>query len=237
MFSGVSGPYTERDEPRSVPLSAYGQSKLRGEHAVLQADPRAVVVRTTTLYGPEARGNNFAYRLAADAKATRVTRVPNDQVSTPTYNRDLGEFVRKLTNTDPRGVIHFSGDELMNRVEFAERLAQAGGLHVRLDPVPTDYSSSSRSDRSLAVFDRSLASVAVAWWMRSAIGSHTHEGGRGHRPGHRPCVYHPFVTRDGSKPYAVCSSEAAVTIEADYNDTSIPLELAINRGNVAVSQD
>ena len=174
VFSGVSGPYTERDEPRSVPLSAYGQSKLRGEHAVLQADPRAVVVRTTTLYGPEARGNNFAYRLAADAKATRVTRVPNDQVSTPTYNRDLGEFVRKLTNTDPRGVIHFSGDELMNRVEFAERLAQAGGLHVRLDPVPTDQL-------------KQLAKRPLAGGLRSVSGV----GGRGVVDAVRDWIAHP----------------------------------------------
>jgi dTDP-4-dehydrorhamnose reductase len=174
VFRGESGPYTERDEPRPLPLCAYGRTKLYGERAVLGEDPRAVVVRTTTLYGPEARGSNFAYRLAADAKDGRVTRVPSDQVSTPTYNRDLGEFVRKLTSTDQRGILHFAGADRMNRAEFAERLAQAGGFRVRLEPVPTEQL-------------KQLAKRPLSGGLRSDFGA----SGRGVEDAVRDWIAHP----------------------------------------------
>ena len=64
---------------------------------------------------------------------------PDFQLGNTSVGSSASIGFNKLTNTDPRGVIHFSGDELMNRVEFAERLAQAGGRghdvdwHLRAD--------------------------------------------------------------------------------------------------------
>jgi len=54
VFDGEAGPYDEDAEPR--PLSVYGSSKAAGEQAVLSADPDAIVVRTTVVYGPERQG-------------------------------------------------------------------------------------------------------------------------------------------------------------------------------------
>ena len=67
VFDGEAGPYDEDAEPR--PLSVYGSSKAAGEQAVLSADPDAIVVRTTVVYGPERQGRNFAYRLAGHLRA------------------------------------------------------------------------------------------------------------------------------------------------------------------------
>ena len=54
VFDGTSPPYRERDEPR--PLNAYGEQKLRSEHAALAAHPRAVVVRVPAGAKEELRG-------------------------------------------------------------------------------------------------------------------------------------------------------------------------------------
>ncbi len=138
VFDGTAGPYSEQDTPH--PLSVYGRSKLHGEQGVLQENPDSLVVRTTTLYGPEDRGLNFAYRLANYARIGHVTRVPSDQFSTPTYNRDLATFVVRAVAENRTGLVHFAGPESMSRVELAERLARAGGFwhDVRLEAVPTE---------------------------------------------------------------------------------------------------
>ena len=130
------GPYTETDPAR--PLSVYGRSKLEGEHAVLAAHPGALVLRTTVVYGPDERGKNYVYSLMRHLGAGRRMRVPSDQVSTPTYNRDLVRTSVGMMEAGASGIYHVCGPELLSRMEFALRIAAALGLDEDLlDPVPT----------------------------------------------------------------------------------------------------
>ncbi len=130
------GPYRE-DDPTHA-LSVYGQSKLDGEVAVLRAHPGALVLRTTVVYGPDARGKNYVYSLMRNLGAGRRMRVPADQISTPTYNRDLVRTTLGLVDAGATGVWHLCGPELLSRMEFAEQVAGFLGLDAGLlDPVPT----------------------------------------------------------------------------------------------------
>ena len=61
VFDGVGGPFVEEHPPR--PLGVYGRSKAEGEAAVLSALDRALVVRTSVVYGPERQEKNFVYQL------------------------------------------------------------------------------------------------------------------------------------------------------------------------------
>jgi len=136
VFDGESGPYSEDDPPS--PVSVYGQSKLAAEESVLAADPNALVIRTTVVFGPEARGRNFAYRLASELGAGRDLRAPADQVSSPTYCRDLAEATVALVAAGARGIVNVAGPEIMDRAEFARRLARAAGFRPeRVVPVTT----------------------------------------------------------------------------------------------------
>jgi dTDP-4-dehydrorhamnose reductase len=126
VFDGTDGPF---DEQRALrPLSAYGRSKAEGEAAVLEADPSALVVRTTVVYGPEAHGRNFAYQLAARLQRGEAMPVPGDQVSSPTYNRDLAAALVGLLDGGVGGVVNVAGPEVLDRAAFARRLAVAMGL-------------------------------------------------------------------------------------------------------------
>jgi dTDP-4-dehydrorhamnose reductase len=136
VFDGARGPYRE-DDP-THPVSVYGRSKLEAEGAVRAADPDALILRTTVVYGPEAQGKNFAYQLAERLGAGQRMRVPADQISTPTYNRDLADAAVRLVASGARGVVHVTGEDLLDRAEFARRLARAAGLDAGLiDAVPT----------------------------------------------------------------------------------------------------
>ena len=119
VFDGRGGPYSEEVAPN--PISVYGKSKLAGEEAVMAADPDALVVRTTVVYGPEEQGKNFAYQLAQRLAAGEAMMVPEDQVSSPTYNRDLAAFSVALVDAGTRGIYNVVGPETVDRLTFARR--------------------------------------------------------------------------------------------------------------------
>ena len=111
------GPYRE-DAPTN-PLSVYGRTKLAGEHAVLDAHPAALVLRTTTVYGPDPQGKNFLYTLRRLLSSGQSMRVPTDQLATPTYNEDLARATLALLRGGHTGLFHAAGPLMLSRIDFA----------------------------------------------------------------------------------------------------------------------
>ncbi len=133
VFDGAAqrpGPYAETDETH--PLSVYGKSKLEGERAVLRVHPEALVLRTTWVYGPDAAGKNFISTLQRQLRAGERMRVPADQVSTPTLNRDLARATLALLDADAHGLFHISGPDLLSRYELAQKVAEFFSLDAGL---------------------------------------------------------------------------------------------------------
>ncbi|MFF7330114.1 dTDP-4-dehydrorhamnose reductase [Streptomyces sp. NPDC090306] len=94
VFSGDAGtPYPE-DAP-TAPRTAYGRTKLAGEHAVLAELPgAAAVVRTAWLYG--VHGRSFV-RTMSELEARRDTLdVVDDQRGQPTWSADLAARLVEL---------------------------------------------------------------------------------------------------------------------------------------------
>jgi dTDP-4-dehydrorhamnose reductase len=136
IFDGKAGPYTEDDVPN--PLSVYGRSKLEGEGAVVAANPRALVLRTTVVYGPEPQGENFVYRLVRRARAGQRVPVPADQRSSPTFNQDLAAATGELAERGARGVLHVAGPVVLDRHAFALEVCDVFGLdRTLIVPVTT----------------------------------------------------------------------------------------------------
>jgi dTDP-4-dehydrorhamnose reductase len=126
VFDGTAGPYCESSP--AIPISVYGRSKYEGEQRVIEAHPGALIVRTTVVYGPDPNGKNFVYSLRRALLAQRAFRVPEDQISTPTYNKDLAEAVVRLMRANVQGIVHVCGPDCISRLEFANRVAQVMGL-------------------------------------------------------------------------------------------------------------
>ena len=136
VFDGAAGPYGEEDTPR--PISVYGASKLQGEDAVRVANPRALIVRTTVVYGRDPQGKNFVYQLRRRLAAGERMRVPVDQTSSPTYNADLAAAVVELVERDVTGVINVVGNAVLDRYAFAQLACETFKLDpALLDPVET----------------------------------------------------------------------------------------------------
>src|SRR5262245_28033449 len=162
VFDGERGPYAEDDPVR--PISIYGQSKLEGEEAVRQANPRAVIARTTVVYGPEPQGKNFVYQLLRRGRAGEPMRAPADQVSSPTYNVDLAAASVELAERKLCGVYHIAGSGILDRHAFAGLVCRVFGLdQSALLPVST-AELGQRAARPLLAglrIDRALATLAT----------------------------------------------------------------------------
>jgi len=130
VFDGNRGPYREDDAAN--PISAYGRSKWAGERAVISSHPNPLIVRTTVVYGVDPAGKNFLYSLRRALKEGKPFRVPADQVSTPTYNRDLAYAAVCLVDSSASGIYHATGTEAISRLQFALRAAKFMGLDERL---------------------------------------------------------------------------------------------------------
>ncbi|MBI5708087.1 MAG: dTDP-4-dehydrorhamnose reductase [Armatimonadetes bacterium] len=122
VFDGAKRvPYVEGDV--TGPLGLYGQTKLEGEHAILERLPGALIVRTAWLYGPH--GLSFPRTILKAFREGRALRVVDDQWGTPTYTLDLARTLCTLMERDvPGGVYHAAGPECVSRLEWAERLLQ-----------------------------------------------------------------------------------------------------------------
>jgi dTDP-4-dehydrorhamnose reductase len=130
VFDGTAGPYAE-DDP-VCPISVYGRTKLKGEQAVLAADPNSLAVRTTVVFSYAPEELNFAMQLINRLSNGQRMRIPGDQFSSPTYAPFLAEAIARLCDSGfaVRGVLNIAGDEVLDRVAFARRVAAA----LNLDP-------------------------------------------------------------------------------------------------------
>lgn len=135
-------PYLETDAVN--PLNHYGQGKLSGEQAVLRADPRHLVVRTSWLFGEHPKQTktyiHLVLRAVAEGKALKAA---HDQHSVPTYAFDLAGWFFEMIRVGARGLYHGVNDEGVSRYDWTRVIieeARAAGLidHVpEVAPVPS----------------------------------------------------------------------------------------------------
>jgi len=107
VFDGsATQPYEPTDQTR--PLSVYGQTKLDGERAVLDALPGAVVVRTAWVY-TGGDGTDFVAAMRRQAAGDGVIDMVDDQTGSPTYTGDLVNALFEVVDGRvhaPNGIVH-----------------------------------------------------------------------------------------------------------------------------------
>jgi dTDP-4-dehydrorhamnose reductase len=126
VFGGEKGGYSEGDVAQ--PVNAYGASKLRGEQAVLSANPSALVIRTN-IFGWNAQpklslSEWFLDRLRRGERCTGFT----DVSVSPLAADDLAARILQLFPMPVTGVLHVAGSEAVTKYEFGRRVAEAFSL-------------------------------------------------------------------------------------------------------------
>ena len=132
VFDGTSRrPYDVNDA--TAPLSAYGRSKLIGEHAAA----KHTIVRTSWLFG--IHGPNFVEAIRNQIrKGTNPLRVVNDQRGRPTYTPHLARAIIRITNLGATGIVHYADEAECTWFDFARAINEELGSPVSVEPVTSE---------------------------------------------------------------------------------------------------
>lgn len=121
VFDGLKNkPYSEEDTPN--PLSFYGKTKLKGEEESQKACDKMFLIRTSWVFGKS--NNNFNYQVINWSKGNEKLFIVDDQISSPTYSRDLAEFTWELIKTKKYGLYHFSNSGEASKYDQARYLLE-----------------------------------------------------------------------------------------------------------------
>src|SRR2546421_3226604 len=102
VFDGKKrAPYTEEDEAR--PISVYGESKREGERRTLEANPNALIVRVSWVFGPDRP--SFVDWAIGQARERDEVKAIADKWATPTYTLDLAALLKPLLGAEQSACI------------------------------------------------------------------------------------------------------------------------------------
>ncbi|CAG0963690.1 dTDP-4-dehydrorhamnose reductase [Burkholderiales bacterium] len=170
VFDGAAGAPYDEDAP-ARPLSSYGRSKLAGERAVAASGARALVFRTSWVYGR--RGRNFLLTMQRLAAERPEIRVVDDQTGVPNWCRDLARATARLAShglpwlAERGGLYHMSARGSTTWYGFA-RAILAGVASARVVPITSaEYPTPARRPAygvlGTARFERTFGFALPDW--------------------------------------------------------------------------
>lgn len=164
VFDGRLGrPYVETDPTH--PLGAYAVSKLAGELYAQAYLDRAIVIRTSGVFGPgglhTARGNfpELMLRLAREGKPIRVVE---DYVASPTFAPALASRSIDVLERDLDGVFHIGGGQPISWFAFAKMIFGKAGVMPELTATNArEYRTAAERPRFSALENARMAACGM----------------------------------------------------------------------------
>jgi dTDP-4-dehydrorhamnose reductase len=170
VFDGTScKPYKETDWVN--PRSKYGQSKLKGEQTVLDADPTAIVIRTSWLYS--AYGQNFVKTMRKYGAERGHLRVVYDQVGGPTHAADLAAAILQIVNHHKAdgGIYHYANEGVVSWFDFAQEVCRQSNIACTFEAIRSEEYPLPAPRPHYSVFDKQKIKTAfqitIPWWRDS----------------------------------------------------------------------
>jgi dTDP-4-dehydrorhamnose reductase len=181
VFDGKKGePYTEEDKPN--PINAYGQTKLEGEMAILEATGGFLILRTSWVYS--LRKGGFVNKVLEWSQQQKTIRIVDDQVGSPTWARVLAQATAQIVSknmidpfeylSEKTGIYHVAGSGAASRFEWAKKIldlesGRTGQITQELQPAksaefPTPAERPSYSALDCTKVTDSLGVVLSPWY-------------------------------------------------------------------------
>ena len=130
VFDGTKGDYTESDMPH--PLNTYAHSKLKGEEAVAELNPDALIARVVfygwSIVGKRSLAEFFYNHLTMEQTVMGFT----DMIFTPLYVGHLAEILLKLAAGNQHGLFHVFGAQPISKYAFGVEIAREFDLDETL---------------------------------------------------------------------------------------------------------
>jgi len=173
VFDGKSWkPYSENDE--TSPNSIYGNTKLKGEEAVLEVG-NSMVIRTSWLYSTF--GNNFLKTIIKKGNELPVLNVVFDQVGCPTWANDLANailaIIAKGKDQFKPEVFHYSNEGVCSWYDFAKEIALQSNLSCKINAILSSQYPTLAIRPPYSVMDKSKIKqtygIEIQHWRQSLI--------------------------------------------------------------------
>jgi dTDP-4-dehydrorhamnose reductase len=135
VFDGQSTKlYTIADSPN--PINCYGRSKLLGEQMIRDIAHNYVLIRTSWVFG---KGNdNFPKKVISWSKENEELKVVTDQISSPSYTKDLAQATLDLVANGAYGIYHITNSGQCSRYEWAAFILDEIGWEGTIKGVLSD---------------------------------------------------------------------------------------------------
>ncbi|MBO8139974.1 MAG: dTDP-4-dehydrorhamnose reductase [Thermosipho sp. (in: Bacteria)] len=129
VFDGNKNtPYTIYDTPN--PLNKYGESKVLGERFIQNIANKYYLIRVSWVFG--IGNNNFAKKVIQWSRQNDVLRIASDEISAPTYAKDLAYTTYKLMKEKAYGLYHITNGQA-SRYEWAEYILKKINWNGKLE--------------------------------------------------------------------------------------------------------
>lgn len=139
VFDGfLNTPYLEEDIAR--PIGFYGDTKYKGERAIINNIEEHFIIRTSWLYSEY--GHNFMKTMLKLGGEKDELSVVYDQVGTPTYALDLANVVLHIikAHSIEYGVYNYSNEGVASWYDFAKAIFDNYKINIDLKPIlSTEY--------------------------------------------------------------------------------------------------
>lgn len=134
FYGDIKNSYTEEDMPN--PPSIYAKSKRLGEISVLEEYEKVFIIRTSWLFG--LANNNFNTQVVNWSKDCTELSIVDDQLSSPTYSKDLAYYSWKLINTNLYGLYHITNSGSCSKYDQAKYVLDKIGWTGNLRKIKTE---------------------------------------------------------------------------------------------------
>jgi len=138
VFDGKNyKPYSEDDA--TSPNGVYGETKLAGEKAMQEINPKnSIIIRTSWVYSSFSA--NFVKTMLRLGKERDSLGVIFDQVGTPTYARDLAKAILDTVpqvNNETVEIYNYSNEGVLSWYDFAKEIMRMAKLECQINPIET----------------------------------------------------------------------------------------------------
>lgn len=170
VFDGyLNVPYREEDIAR--PIGFYGDTKYKGERAIINNLTEHFIIRTSWLYSEF--GNNFMKTMIRLGNEREKLSVVYDQVGTPTYAKDLAQVVLHIikAHSIDYGVYNFSNEGVASWYDFAKAIFDGNDIQIDLKPILSEEYPTPAERPKYSVLDKSKIkktfNLSVPHWRDS----------------------------------------------------------------------
>ena len=167
LFSGIFS-LVDEDEPFNA-INVYGRTKAQAESAVVEINPKALIIRTNFFGWGTSYRKSFSDQIIQSLRNNQTIHLFDDVFYTPIFVNNLIQTVHDLLDKKAKGIFHVVSDDRISKYEFGVLIAEEFGLdkslihksglksQTKLVKRPVDMSLSNRKAQEL--LGRNLGTV------------------------------------------------------------------------------